>query len=386
MLPRLESLNIKQNISKNCLTDTMSLEIFNFFIVLISLLYATISDIKLREVPNWLTLGLLAYGILVNSVFFILSSNFLNLTYFLIFVAVVFGICYLFWRLGIFAGGDAKLFAGISAVIPFQTFFIFGIVDSKIPFVVSLFVLSILAMLPVGAISIFSAFRNQSVSGLLKDYFKNKFSGSVLNIIYLVALYFLFSFFTWPFYIFLIVAILIGLIPSKIRYSVSISLFIVSLAVSWQTTLFSILSTIVILILFWIVFRLFVFAKSGALNYKKALSLLKEGDILAYPLVSNEEKLTELKYSFFSELKKALKNRDIVLLKSILKTRKDLYNKIIINNNLACGLTKEEIYTIQKGFSEEAIELKQSVPLVPAIFLAFIVMFVFGDLLWLLLV
>ncbi len=364
----------------------MSLEIFNFFIVLVALLYATISDIKLREVPNWLTLGLLAYGTIINSVFFILSSNFINLIYFLIFVAVVFGICYLFWRIGIFAGGDAKLFAGISAVIPFQTLSILGIVDSKIPFVVSLFVLSILAMLPVGAISIFSAFKNQSVSTMLKDYFKNKFSGSVLNIIYLVALYFLFSFFTWPFYIFLIVAILIGLIPSKIRYPVSISLFIVSLAVSWQTTLFSIISTTIILILFWIIFRLFVFVKSGALNYKKEISQLKEGDILAYPLINDDEEITELKYSFFTELKKALKSRNMALLRSLLKTRKDLYNKIIINNNLACGLTKGEIYTIQKGFSEEAIELKQSVPLVPAIFLAFIVMFVFGDLLWLLLV
>lgn len=386
MLPRLESQNIKQNISRNCLTDTMFLEIFNFFFVLVCLLYATISDIKLREVPNWLTLGLLGYGVVINSVFFILSSNPFGLIYFLIFVAVVFGVCYLFWRLGVFAGGDAKLFAGISAVIPYQTFSVFGIVDSKIPFIVSLFVLSILAMLPVGAISIFSAFRNQSVSIMLKDYFKNKFSGSVLNIIYLVALYFLFSFFTWPFYIFIIVAILIGLIPSKIRYPISIALFIVSLAVSWQTTLFSILSTIVILVLFWIIFRLFVFAKSGALNYKKEISLLKEGDILAYPLVSNEEKLIELKYSFFVELKKVLKSRNIALIKNILKTRKDLYNKIIINNNLACGLTKEEISLIQKEFSEEEIELKQSVPLVPAIFVAFIVMFVFGDLLWLLLV
>jgi len=358
----------------------------NFAIVFIALLYSTITDIKYREVSNWISLGLLAYGTIGNAIYLWFVKGYLSTIYFLIFVAIVFCICYLFWKLGIFAAGDAKLYSGIAAVIPVQAISVFGNVNSTIPFILSLFILSILLMLPIAAFKLFFAyFKHTKVKAVLSTSIKKNFWPFVLNIVYVVSLYFVFSFFTLPIWVFILVSIALGFVPKKIRYPISVVLFLISIIINTLNTVYYMLFAIVFALFIAFVIQLFVLSRSGLLNEKKKVFALKDGDLLAYPLIKGSKGLEELKFKFWSEFKIAFKQslkqgKEPIL--DVLKRRKDLYSKIVINNSLACGLTQEEVNTIKKQFNGDTIELKETTPLVPSIFLAYVLMICFGDIVW----
>ena len=117
--------------------------IINNIIVFVALAFATYTDINFREVSNYLTFGLMGYGLIANSIYFYLTLGFFAVLKFLLFFVLVYFIFYVFWRLGLFAGGDSKLFIGLFAVIPFSNIFILAN-SSPLPFIVSLFILSIL--------------------------------------------------------------------------------------------------------------------------------------------------------------------------------------------------------------------------------------------------
>lgn len=361
--------------------------VINIAIVFIALLYSTITDIRSREVSNFVSLGLLIYGTVVNSIYYYFVKGYLSTIYFLIFVALVFLICYLFWKLGIFAGGDAKLYSGISAVIPVLNISLINQFSSGLPFVLSLFLLSILLMLPLAVLKLFFGFfKDMTIKEFIKKIIKENSLKFVLNIMYVVSLYFVFSFFNYPFWVFLIVSIILGFVPKYIRYPLSICLFVLSLILNPLQTGYIILVVIVSGFILSMIIKLFVLSKSGILNYNKKLSELKDGDLLAHPVIKSENgKYIDLTYDFWKELKQAFKktvkgNKDAI--KYVINKRKDLYSKIVIYNNLACGLTADEIIKLQKHYINDKIELKETTPLVPSIFIAYVIMICFGDVIW----
>ncbi|OIO40338.1 hypothetical protein CO154_01400 [Candidatus Pacearchaeota archaeon CG_4_9_14_3_um_filter_31_7] len=91
-------------------------------ITFIYLIIASVTDIKRREVPNWLSFSFIILGLAVRAIACILIkpltiSNYSYLLYglagFLVFVGL--GIAFYYGR--IFSGGDAKLLMGIGAAI-----------------------------------------------------------------------------------------------------------------------------------------------------------------------------------------------------------------------------------------------------------------------------
>jgi len=358
----------------------------NFAIVFFALLYATITDIKNREVSNFVSLGLLVYGTIANLIFFFLTKGYLSSLYFLVFDAIVFLICYIFWRFGVFAGGDAKLFSGIAATIPFQIFSFVGPVNSGFPFVLSLFILSVLLMLPIVSFRLFYAyFKNNNVKKTVIKTVKQNYAKFLFNILYVVSLYFIFSFFAVPIWVFFLVSILLGFVPKKIKYPISVVLFLISLIVNTLQTIYVMISAVVVTILLAFLIQFFVLSKSGLLNYFILVEELKEGDLLAYPLIKDKnKKLTYLKYNSWKEFKTAVKKsfKDPKAISNFLQNRKNLYSRIVIYNNLAGGLSLEEVKKIKTHFVDKKIELKETTPLVPSIFLSYIFMICFGDIIW----
>ncbi len=355
--------------------------IINNIIVFFALAFASYTDINYREVSNYLTFGLMGYGLIANSIYFYFSLGIFALLKFLGFFILVYLILYLFWRLGIFAGGDSKLFIGLFAVIPFTNISILSN-TSLLPFIFSLFILSILFILPIGAFKVFiSYFKNFKVKEYIKKNLKQKLLFFVVSICSILGIYFLFSYFSLPLYLYVLALILIFILPKKIKYVFSIGLFIVSLFLDPILTLKNILPALIIFFLLGFVFWFFSISKSGILNKTILINDLKEGDVLAHPLIVENEKLKPLKYSFYGDLKYSLK-KDIKSLGKVLEKRKNIYNNIVINNILASGLNKEDVLKIKNEFSEKEIELKETLPMVPSIFVAYVVMLIFGDVLW----
>jgi preflagellin peptidase FlaK len=356
--------------------------IINNLIVFLVLAFASYTDINYREVSNYLTFGLMGYGLIANSIYFYLTLGYISVLKFLGFFALVYVIFYLFWRLGIFAGGDSKLFIGLFAVIPFNNISILQNV-SPLPFIFSLFLLSVLFIFPIGAFKVFLAyFKNFKVKEFVKKNYKQKLISFLISICSILGIYFLFSYFSLPIYLYILALILIFILPKKIKYVLSIGLFISSLFLDPLLTLNNILPALIIFFLLGFVFWFFSLSKSGILNKTILITDLKEGDVLAYPLILENNQLKPLKYSFYNDLKQSLK-KNISSLGKVLEKRKNIYNSIVINNILASGINKGDVLKIKKEFSEKEIELKETLPLVPSIFIAYIFMLCFGDILWL---
>ncbi|MBM3234498.1 prepilin peptidase [Candidatus Pacearchaeota archaeon] len=99
------------------------MEIFLIILALVYLVYASISDLKKREIPNWLSFSLIVFALAYRA--FISAIN-LDLWYFIfgllglgVFVALGYG----FYYARIFAGGDAKLLMAFGAVLPVSGFY-----------------------------------------------------------------------------------------------------------------------------------------------------------------------------------------------------------------------------------------------------------------------
>ncbi len=86
-------------------------------IALIGLFFATITDLKTREVPDWLSYGLICSGLGLNLLFSFIYSNYwfiinsiIGFLVFLIFALVMF-------YAGQWGGGDSKVIMGLGALI-----------------------------------------------------------------------------------------------------------------------------------------------------------------------------------------------------------------------------------------------------------------------------
>jgi len=162
-------------------------------IILIGLIIATITDLKTREVPDWLSYGLIAIGLGVNLIFSFAYGNywfFVNsLAGFTLFLAVALIMFYT----GQWGGGDSKVLMGLGALIGFD----FRL--TKFPFMAS-FLINILV---VGAVyglmwSLFLVFKNWK--GFYREFRKKLHSAKVVRlkgaVIIFVVLMLALSFFT----------------------------------------------------------------------------------------------------------------------------------------------------------------------------------------------
>ncbi len=92
---------------------------FLFGLAILWTFFATIQDLKTREVANWITFSLIGFALTYRGFYALLYHDFaffyLGVLGCLIFVALAF----MFYYGRVFAGGDAKLLMGIGAILPF---------------------------------------------------------------------------------------------------------------------------------------------------------------------------------------------------------------------------------------------------------------------------
>ena len=91
--------------------------IIAYVLSFIALLIGSITDLKTREVPDWLNYGLVFSGLGLNFLFSIIYSNSSFIINSLIGLAIFFGIAYIMFYAGQWGGGDSKMLMGIGAMI-----------------------------------------------------------------------------------------------------------------------------------------------------------------------------------------------------------------------------------------------------------------------------
>lgn len=141
---------------------------FLFFIAFLYIIFATVQDLRKREVANWLNFSLLAFALVYRLFYSVFNRDYSFFIYGVAGFALFFIFANLFYYSRVFAGGDAKLLMSLGAVFPYGSFFELLIYGG----------IFILALLTFGAIysliySVFLVARN-------KDKFVKEFK-EVLN-------------------------------------------------------------------------------------------------------------------------------------------------------------------------------------------------------------
>lgn len=174
-----------------------------FLIILagIYLVVASISDLKKREVANWLNFSLVIFALAYRFFYSVLSDNWNFFVMGLFGFAVFFILSYVFYYGRIFAGGDAKLMMGLGAIIPFSSAFLDNI------FLFFIFIFFVMASGSIWGLcySFFLAVRCKNFGKeFRKQFWKNKkinFLCLIITIILFFLLSFLENFFGFEIYI-----------------------------------------------------------------------------------------------------------------------------------------------------------------------------------------
>ena len=157
--------------------------------VIITVLFcflATIFDVKKGIVPNWLTCGLIVFGLISNLLLAWFSSNIKFILASIISLLVTYAITYLMWQLNIWGGGDVKLFTGIASVIPFDFNIDFLNIFPQLsvyPFSFSVIINSVLVSFPFLLIFLFYLLLKNNIFKRSSDFLFNVFNFTSVKIL-----------------------------------------------------------------------------------------------------------------------------------------------------------------------------------------------------------
>jgi preflagellin peptidase FlaK len=295
-------------------------------IALLFFLLASYTDIKTREVPDSLTMGLIGIGLFLHVLDSLINSTLspiLSSTYMMV---LCFVFSFFLYKIGAWAGGDVKLFTGLGAILPS-----YGRLD-YFPFLV--FATAFIAALPFAAfyISYFfvkiKALRKEIKGIIVKDVKKAVFSAAYVvasyEIVTLLGLHWIFT------------ALVVYLLY-KIRV-LSLPFIVIPLVFFYLSDYFSFLTYVasVLALSFLLFFGIhsFKIAKEKILRRTVKTSELEEGMIPAEDVYSGKVKIADPK--------------------------------------LARGLTIDEIKELKKVRKE--IKIKLSLPFVPIITLGIVIL------------
>ena len=115
----------------NWLATNFMPALITFALSLIVLLIGSITDLKTREVPDWVNYGLISAGIGLNLLFTVIYQTPSFIINSLVGLIIFFGIAYLMFYMGQWGGGDSKMIMGLGAAIginvgSFSSEFLFG--------------------------------------------------------------------------------------------------------------------------------------------------------------------------------------------------------------------------------------------------------------------
>src|SRR3989344_7250482 len=99
---------------------------------LVALIFATIVDIRIKEVPDWISYSLIISGIIIRLFHSIIFNDWFYLLYGLLGLSATFLIGTILYRANQWGGGDAKLLMGLGTTLATKPFFT---PESNLPFI-----------------------------------------------------------------------------------------------------------------------------------------------------------------------------------------------------------------------------------------------------------
>jgi preflagellin peptidase FlaK len=370
-----------------------SIPLLASIIAILACVYASYTDMTRGIIPNRLTFPLIGLGIVLNGLYAFLIGEIWYLILSLIITGAIFGLGYLFWKMGAWAGGDVKLFTALAALLPFYPSLITYSVlsytfplEAAYPFPLTVIINSILSMLPFLLIYVlFVALKTKphllgELLSPLKEWQKNLVTTLLITAAVAISVLILqlINYTNLILYLILIylLSFLISKLPKYVKAVVIAMAVIYSLYTYFQVTLIGIVTLFVILIVIGVVRKLLTSVSREALQDDYSIEELKEGMILAHKLYQENDKLQWDEKSFFTKIKETFASKDLTLINRP-------PGKLVISS-LAAGLTEDDIKLLKKllkeGKIKDQVRIKRGVPFAPSILIGLIISLFIGDL------
>jgi len=362
-----------------------------FFISIAALAWGTYSDLKERLVSNWLTYGLVAVGLIGHGILAFLEKDPIIFITSLGVTVATFVIAYGLYKAGVWAGGDVKLFTGLAALNPVNPNLLTSLGLINIPifasitlpvFPVSLFVFSLFAMLPYGAILAGARLLKNKVE---KKKFKEQFSKRVLHsaevsatIVGLNAAVLMMGVSQW-----LVIPglFILAFLPKKAKALVSILLMAFALWQGWEAALIQFAGLFGLFVWLYLLLKLYTLSKI-LMRKPIKISKLEEGMISAQTIVKTGKTVKIVKELAIKKLIKYFASNRVGKAMELIQPK----GEVVVSSHSAGGLTKKEIKELKalaaKKKIPDSLMVKESAPFVPAVLIAYIALNIVGDVIW----
>jgi len=369
--------------------------LYSFLVTSLFLIIFCVFDLKYREIPNYLVFLFFGIGLLSSIIISFWFWEFSYIINSIISVAITFVITFILWELGLFAGGDLKVFVGIAALNPLNlnflgSVFTFGVIKEPI-FGITLIIASILCTLPyILLFSTYTIITKRYFKYLFVTYFsKNNFIAifnSIIILFLITSFMNIFSLKTPVILILLLSLVLIFLFSNILTYSknvfylsISSLYFIFILCVLLfahpLNTIFifsDLLSIIIAILIIYLLIMLYKFTKEKILVQDIKVTDLKEGVVTYYNYYLIDKKVIQKKSTFFSAIKDILSG--------------NYYKSQIIDSRKAGGLNKKEVTFLNDSYYNKLIsnniKIKVTLAFTPSVLIAYILLNIFGDVIW----
>jgi len=353
----------------------------SIIISIAGLLFATYTDLKERIVPNKLNFGLALLGLILFGIQSIMQNSIHPIVFSIVGLSLGFLFGWILWKIGVFAGGDVKLFMALGALNPLTPalFKVFPFISSSIPlFPVSLFIYSLIGFLPYGLVLIlYKLYKNKKARKIVFEDIKKKSIEGIHSAILIAELHLLISLFITNYFleagIVLALLILMNFISSKRKY-IEIILGVAALLINYQLFITSLVSLLIIIVGVYGIVKLMMSTRI-VLVQKVSISKIEEGMIPSKTLIWENKKVVEHKSI---SLKQIIKFAKLGKINDLFAPKKE-----IISSMKARGLIDEEIKELhklaKKGLINKTILIKDSMPFVPTMLVGYILSLILGD-------
>ncbi len=352
----------------------------SILISVLGLIIATYTDLKERIVTNKLNYGLAIIGLLLYGIQSIIQTNPTPFLLSIFGLAFGFGFGWVLWKIGVFAGGDVKLFMGLGALNPFTPALLTTtpFIAAKIPFFpIELFLYSLIAFLPYGvAVLVYKLAKNKNFQKELYAEMKPIVISAIHTCLFASAAYVFLANVMFSYFLIIVVIFIWSAFKTKKKYLTLIA--IIGAAIINSTLLAqAIIASAIISVFLYSLLKLLLSTRK-LLSKEIAVKDLTEGMIPAVTLVWKEKKVIEVKPLGLKEIIQAIKTKNTSILLESISPQKE-----IISSRKARGFTDEELIIIKKlsknGLIGKKMLIKDSMPFVPTMFLGYLLCLIIGD-------
>jgi preflagellin peptidase FlaK len=368
------------------------LETVFFIITLLGLAIASYTDIKQRLVANSLVYAMAFLGICLKLLESVLTKNFETFFFSILGGAIGFGLAYALWKLGVWAGGDVKLITAICILNPINYRVIGNAIEINnqlfstynIPvFSATLIIYSALLAMPIGILMVLSAsFKDKNTIEKVKEKTISKFWNLLQLAVVMAATKHVFQIYKiWEAWA-IIVLLIFLFIPKNFKNYFAIIAGILALWLLGEKFLIDATLYSIPIMLLYIMISLYNESKNKAFKEELPVSKIYEGVIPDNYIVIKGKKLEVVeKLNIKRVINHLINNRIAEAIEEI-----NPKEKVFASPLQAGGLSEEQVKEIkqkaEKGMAPKTITVKKTMAFVPTILIAYILLQLTGDLLW----